>query len=364
MLDFTSALYLGMEHSITSLRPWDQFTTGRPAALKTPVRNRRVAAALAELVGCERAVLGPSTFHLFWDLFHVLAEDRVAVFIDAAAYPIARWGAEGAAARGSPVRFFSHHEPAALREQMVHSTRRPVVVTDGFCPGCGKPAPISDYLTIVHDSDGLLLLDDTQALGILGYGPDRANPYGSGGGGSLWFHSVVSPKIVVISSLAKGFGTPMAVLAGSRDLVSRFRSKGKTQMYCSPSSAADISAAEHALVFNATHGDVLRRRLANLVRYLRHQIGSISVATTGGLFPVQTLQPLPILGGQALHTRLQNLGVRTVLHSDRQDRRTRISFLINARHSHLDIENAVEVLRIIIVDIGFREKEKRLNYAF
>jgi 8-amino-7-oxononanoate synthase len=246
---------------------------------------------------------------------------------------------------------------------MVHSTRRPVVVTDGFCPGCGKPAPIHDYLSIVQDFDGLLVLDDTQALGILGYGPDRANPYGSGGGGSLWFHGVISPKIVVISSLAKGFGTPLAVLAGNRALVSRFRTKSKTQIHCSPPSAADISAAEHALVFNATHGDGLRRRLVKLVRYLRHQIKSISVATTGGLFPVQTLQTLPLLGGQTLHTRLQNLGVRSVLHRHRQDRRARISFLITARHRHSEIENAVEVLRIIIADTGFRDKAKMLNYA-
>ena len=324
---------------------------------------RRVAAALADLVGCERAVLGPSTFHLFWDLFHILATDRIAVYIDDAAYPIARWGAECVAARGSPVRFFSHHAPAALREQMVLSTRRPVVVADGFCPGCGKPAPVRDYQAILQDFGGLLLLDDTQALGILGYDPDLANPYGRGGGGSLCFHRVISPNIVVISSLAKGFGTPMAVLAGSRELVSRFQSKSKTQMHCSPPSFADISAAEHALVINATYGDVLRRRLIKLVRYLKHQIRSISVPTTGGLFPVQTLQPISRLGAQALHARMRNRGVRTVLHRHRHDRRTRISFLINACHRHSDIVNAMEIIRFIIADTGFRDKESRKNFG-
>ena len=33
VVDFTSALYLGMRHPSWSLRPWVQFTMGRPAAL-------------------------------------------------------------------------------------------------------------------------------------------------------------------------------------------------------------------------------------------------------------------------------------------------------------------------------------------
>ena len=33
VLDFTSALYLGLQHPSRSLRPWRQFTTGAPAAL-------------------------------------------------------------------------------------------------------------------------------------------------------------------------------------------------------------------------------------------------------------------------------------------------------------------------------------------
>lgn len=60
MLDFTSALYLGLRHPSGSLWPWSQFTTGRPAALAIPASQERVAEALAELQGCERATLGPS----------------------------------------------------------------------------------------------------------------------------------------------------------------------------------------------------------------------------------------------------------------------------------------------------------------
>jgi len=90
MIDFTSALYLGMRHPHQSLRPWTELTTGRPAALESPREAERLARQLARLLGCERATLGTSTLHLFWDLFEVLAREPIAIYTDAGAYPIAR----------------------------------------------------------------------------------------------------------------------------------------------------------------------------------------------------------------------------------------------------------------------------------
>jgi 8-amino-7-oxononanoate synthase len=185
MLDFTSALYLGMTHSHSSLRPWTQLTTGRPAALAPPPGARTVAQTLAALQGCERATLSPSTLHLFWDLFGMLSRGHVAIYVDEGVYPIARWGVERAAARGTPVRSFPHYDADALRSQLRKDSLRrlrPLIVADGFCPGCGKPAPIEAYLENARADGGLLILDDTQSLGIFGSSPSRDAPYGKGGG--------------------------------------------------------------------------------------------------------------------------------------------------------------------------------------
>src|SRR5262245_50393298 len=108
MLDFTSSLYLGLQHPSWSLEPWASMSTGRPAALGTPDKHRQVAAALADLTGCERATLHSSTLHVFWDLFGMLAR-RTAIFMDAGVYPIGRWGVERAASRCIPVQVFTHY---------------------------------------------------------------------------------------------------------------------------------------------------------------------------------------------------------------------------------------------------------------
>jgi len=351
MLDFTSALYLGLRHPTGSLRPWAQLTTGRPAALATPASQVGLAQALAELQGCERATLSPSTLHLFWDLFTVWARGRVAIYMDAGTYAIAHWGVERAAARGVPIRHFPHQDVEVLRRELKQDARfglQPLVVADGFYPGSGGPAPIAAYLEVVRDYGGQLILDDTQALGIFGHSPGLDAPYGRGGGGSLRRSNVGGPDLLVVSSLAKGFGAPVAVLAGSDAMVRHFEASSQTRVHCSPPSAAVVHAAQHALAVNRSFGDRLRLRLAQLVRYFRQKLKRIGFLATGGLFPVQTLEPEDRLDAKTLYDRLLQCGIRTVLHRGRNGHRPRISFLITALHRQSDIDRAVDALARVV----------------
>ena len=271
----------------------------------------------------------PSTLHLFWDLFGMLGKQPVSIYLDEGAYPIARWGAERAAACGVAVRRFRHHDPDSLLAQIAgqaRSRKRPVVVADGFCPACGGPAPIGDYLDIVRRFGGLLVLDDTQALGILGEEPGAHAPYGNGGGGVLRWSGHFGPDILVGASLAKGFGVPVAALAGSELMLRRFATLSDTRVHCSPPSAALISAAERALAINEGQGDRLRSRLLRLVGGFRKRLRQIGLSACSGFFPVQTLKPMPRVDAVQLHERLLGLGIRTVLHRARNGQGPRLSF--------------------------------------
>lgn len=347
VLDFTSVLYLGLRHTSQSLRPWIQFTTGVPAALADPNSARRVAQTLATLQGCESALLAPSTLHLTWDLFGTLADRNIAIYLDNGVYPIVRWGVERAAALGVTVRSFPHYDPDTLNRLLKKGEscrRRPLIVFDGMCPGCGKPAPVGEYLECARAYDGQLIIDDTQALGILGHTPCSKAPYGRGGGGILQLSKVRGDDILIVSSLAKGFGVPVAVLSGSMSMIKLFEEKSKTRVHCSPPSIAVLHAAEHALEINRTRGDALRFRLAHLVLSFRKRLKEIGLSATGGLFPVQTLLPVPGLDVVALHEYLYRKGIRTVLHRGRHGLGASISFLITARHCLPDIDKAVAIL--------------------
>jgi 8-amino-7-oxononanoate synthase len=347
VLDFTSALYLGLRHPSPSLRPWLELTTGKPAALEPPPDAGAVARELAKLQGCERGTLLPSTLHLFWDLFGVLARDRVRIYMDAGSYAIARWGVERAAARGIPVQSFPHHDAAAARELIERDRAAggyPVIVSDGFCPKCGKAAPLDRYLDHVERRRGYLVLDDTQALGILGERPNAAVPYGYDGGGSLRHAGINSRRVIAGSSLAKGFGVPIAVLAGSAALVGRFEEQSETRVHSSPPAAPLIRAAERALMVNHVDGDSWRMHLLTLVRRLHLGLRRIGITAGRGLFPTVTIKPPRHLDAATLHGRLLQLGIRTVAIAGCRALGPRVALLVTVLHASSDIDQAVEAI--------------------
>jgi 8-amino-7-oxononanoate synthase len=346
VLDFTAALYLGLRHGSARLDPWPRLTSGVPAAVAEPHPWGEVSAELARLTGVERATLARSTLHAFFDLFVILAEEGpMQIAFDSGAYAIARWGAERAAGRGVPLAAFAHHDPGALLRTLGRLPwLRPVVVADGFCPGCGRAAPLPAYLEIARRRGGRLVVDDTQGLGVLGESPSARAPLGAGGGGTARRLEVGGPDVILVSSLAKGFGVPAAMVGGGEGDVARFESASATRLHCSPPSFADLHAARRALRVNQAYGDRLRSRLTGLIASFRDGIARLGFTPGPAIFPVQVLQPPRGLAPEALHRRLLGLGVRTLILRPACRPLPSIGFIITARHNAAQITAAVAAL--------------------
>jgi 8-amino-7-oxononanoate synthase len=228
---------------------------------------------------------------------------------------------------------------SAMRERL-----KPIVVTDGFCPRCGEAAPVGAYAQLALRAGGRLVLDDTQALGILGERRHPAQPYGTGGGGSLRWHDTFGGHIVTCSSLAKGFGVPVAMIAGERGLIERFRQESETRLHCSPPSAAVIHAARAALETNRSRGDALRRWLLHLVIRLRTRLIDAGLTPSGRLpFPVQTFVSAR-RNAALLHDRLQDAGIQGLLTTTCRALAAGLTLLITARHRVAEIERTGRVI--------------------
>ena len=349
MLDFTSSLYLGFDHDSTTLRPWKQFTTGKPAALHTLPGTRSLAADLAMLAGFEAATLVPSTLHAFWDLFGLWPAGRCAIFVDGAAYQMGRWGAARAAARGAEVIDFRHHDVAALGAALRQrrTGRHAVVLVDGYCPCCGSPAPLPDYLDLLKPNNGVLVVDDTQALGILGTGASEGMPLGRGGGGTMRWYGAKDPRAVLVASLAKGFGAPLAVVAGTQEVVERFERTSETRLHCSPVSAPALHAGEHAVAENGYRGDRVRAALCSLIVRLKTSLQGSPLRPRGGMFPVQTFAGSRTAPVGYLQKRLAAAEIETLVLRDRTSGAPRLAVMLTAKHSVRDVDRLASVLRAI-----------------
>lgn len=345
-LDFSSSLYLGMGHSHGDLSPWEWLTYGKPAALAEPANSLEVAHHFARLMGCEAGVFGASTLHLFWDLFGMMED--VVIFVDDGVYPIMEWGISRAKGRRVPVVRFKHRDPDSLAMMLKRygvSSKKPVVVCDGFCPGCGRAVPIRDYLALVEKYQGWLLIDDTQALGIFGYEPRRNNPYGEMGGGSLRWNDIGGcDNVLLVSSLAKGFGVPIALLAGSARALRSYHKKSEVAVFCSPPSAATVNAAAHAFMLNKNEGAQRRFKLRCLVASFRRQLRALGLTTLSSCFPVQTLAPREGFPLDFLYGQLKSKGVCSVLHGPHIGGRSRLSFILTSAHQDCHINHAVKIL--------------------
>lgn len=305
-----------------------------------------LAGDLASLTGCEAATIAPSTLHLFTDVFRLWPQPRTtAIYADEALYQTGWWGVERAMHLGVPVHRFRHHDPESLTRALQKECRRTaVVVTDGYCPCCGEPAPIPRYLDCLAGRKGWLMIDDTQALGILGRQPSARAPLGLGGGGTMSWFNIGDARIVLICSLAKAFGVPMAFLAGTRTLVDRFERVSETRVHCSPVSAPVLHAAEQALAFNQHGGDRARNALAQLILRFREKLKRPGLQIGGGMFPVQSLVGPPNLPAEEIHRHLTAAGIQTVLQRRRSSGEPQIALLLTVGHSARDIDKVSAAL--------------------
>jgi 8-amino-7-oxononanoate synthase len=370
VVDFTSSLYLGLEHPSAAVAPWRRLTSGAPAALAEPEGAVELAAALADLIGGERALLMPSTLHLFVDFF-TSALSNAALFWDEALYPVARWGIELAARRGVPAAPLPHLGEgldAAWFARHTPPGRRPVIVTDGFCTGCGREAPLGRYVEAVRRRSGLVVIDDTQALGLFGASPSLEDPFGVDGGGSLRRQNLAGAPIVVGASLAKSFGVPLAVVTGPARVIAAFAERSAMRSHTSPPSAPLIHAGRAALALSARGGGDLRRRLARRIDEFRRAAAAMGRATAGGVFPVQSVmgdlddgEMDADPGDETLraHEALEVLGVRTVITRPACRRRRALTFVLRANHRRDELEHALRALSTTV-----RPRHPRAHFPY
>lgn len=326
---------------------------GVPAALADPPAAAEAAERLARLVGAPAARLAASTLHAFVDLAAAISalDGQARVAVDVAAYPIGRLGfGSGLCGPGGRMHRVAHYDVAAARRWAERERclgRLPVVLVDGWCPGCGRIAPLSALNAALREEGGLLVVDDTQGIGLLGVERRDRHPWGYGGGGSLARNG--SPDgVVIVASLAKAFGAPLAVIAGPAEIVSSTWQRGPTVAHSSPPAVPVGMAAVRALDVNDRVGERLRGRLLSLVEQLCRELGRCGVAVESDRFPVVRVPVASSHAAAEAVAALARTGVRAVALGPSCQGRPGLGLAVTAVLQEADIDRAASAVSLAV----------------
>lgn len=334
--DFTSAHFLGLRPSGTSAA----LTTGRPAAVEDREAGRPLARTMARRIGATEGVLARTSLHGLVDVMSTRPTGTT-LLLDEATYPIGLWAA-GAVTVQTPrleVVTFRHHDARDAAHKAAR-LRRVVIVTDGLCGSCLRPAPLRDLTEVARRHDGELVVDDTLAAGVLGTRDESGRLLGTGGGGTAaWLG--VEPGLTV-ASLAKGLSAPLAVVAGPAPRIEQVRRDGPSRVHAGPPTAADVAALRSALDDETL--DARLTRLARLVVRVRRVLEELDLRPLGLPFPVLATE-----GGRSdplvIHRALAVAGIRSLASTGRCTGRPTLTLCVRADQGDAELRRLERALR-------------------
>lgn len=325
MIDFTSARFLGVTRRTPSRPP----NLGKPATLAEPPGAARLARFVADSQGAEDALVARSALHALQDALAATASD-MPVLLDEHCYPIARWAAR-AVCEGGTMHDYRHHDYLHVDRLLNRLGRPAVVVTDAWCAGCLRPAPLAGLLAAATAHRGLLVVDDSLAFGVLG----------PGGAGTPRWCGVSHARLLWVASAGKAYGTPLALITGPAEQIERIRRYGPHRVHSSPAATGDIAELTEAIVDQRT--PMRRHRALANARHLRLRASSLRVRTLGAPLPVVGFVLEPSEAPRAMHS-LRRQGVVALPLRSECLRLPKIALCVRADHTAADLDTAAAAM--------------------
>ena len=221
-----------------------------------------VESKLAEYFGTDDAVYFVSGYFDNLVLAQGLASDYDVIFIDETSHFSVR---DGVATVHKPVFTFRHRDPDDLAVQLKRNLKagqRPLVMSDGVFPTFGVIAPVPDYLKALEPYGGLICLDDSHAVGVLG----------ANGRGTYEHFGLQSDRLHFAGTLSKAFGGHGGFIPSSHKVIQFIRQNLGVYSGSSPTPTPVAAASAKGIDLVKAHPewrDRLRKNTAAVKQGLR-----------------------------------------------------------------------------------------------
>lgn len=201
-------------------------------------------------------------------LLHCLKGEYDALFIDQSAHASI---CDAIPSDALAVYFYEHCNATDLESLIIqHKSIKPLVITDGIFALTGEIAPLDKIYPVVKKYNGLLIVDDAHATGVLGK---------NGRGTPEHFQLGDAPRILQTETMSKAIGVYGGFIAASNEITQRIREKSTVYGASTALPPPLVSAAIASLKLITEHPGLRERLLHNSTR-IRAGISELGFLTT------------------------------------------------------------------------------------
>jgi 8-amino-7-oxononanoate synthase len=300
--------------------------------------HRALERDLAGWQGTEAALVFSSGFAANLALVGSLAGPGDALFSDELNHASLIDGCRLSRAR---VHIYRHADANHLHDLMLgeKEARRRLILTDSVFSMDGDLAPLADLLDLATRHDGLLLLDEAHATGVLG-------EHGRGAVELLAPTQAGGPdRLLKVGTLSKALGAQGGFVCGSRRLIAWLVNHARPYIYSTALAPPSAAAARRAVAVVRQEPE-RRRHLLRLAEGLRDRLRASGIEAGNS-----RCQIVPVIVGDArealeLSQRLQRAGVwvPAIRPPSVPEGTARLRISLTAGHDEEDVRRLVELL--------------------
>jgi len=201
---------------------------------------------------------------------------------------------------GLPVIPFAHRDPGDLAAKLkanLKANQRPVILSDGIFPVPGEIAPVPEYIKVVEPYNGLIWLDDSHALGVIG----------PNGRGTFDHFGVKGERLLYGGTFSKAFGGYGGIIPASAALAEGIRG-GHIMAGATMPPSAGAGAAVKGIELLSAHPEWRTKLWANAKR-LKTGLKALGFPVNDTVVPVASFPLGKAEDMQRVHDELMNRGI-------------------------------------------------------
>jgi 8-amino-7-oxononanoate synthase len=269
LLNFSSNDYLGLANDPrlrgAAIATIDEFGVGTGASRLisgTQSPHVRLERALAKWKGTETALCFGSGYVAALGAIPALVTKNDVVLLDKLCHASL---IDGAKLSGAILRVFPHNNVRKLESHLEwarreHAGKRVLIVTESVFSMDGDLAPLRELIELKKQFNGLLMLDEAHAVGVIG-------PHGRGLAAAEKLGDDVD---IQMGTLSKAMGASGGYICGSKDLIEWLINRARSFIYSTAPPPAIAAAALTAVNFlSSSEGEERRLLLWERIRLMQ-----------------------------------------------------------------------------------------------